>query len=158
LHWFGAVFLIPFMLVGIGLVGLAIYQALQLSNPRPNVTVNKSVVALGDELRVDWSVTGRLAKLTRFSITLEGREEATYTRGTDRTTDTSVFATITLANQSPPNIAAAGSAKVTIPADSMHSFDATHNKIVWVVRVRGEVRNWPDSDDEFPLAVAPRCR
>ena len=120
--------------------------------------MNSPVVALGDELRVDWSMKGRLAKLTRFSITLEGREEATYSRGTDRTTDTNVFATISLANQIPPNIADAGSSKVTIPADTMHSFDATHNKVVWVVRVRGEVRNWPDSDDEFPLAVAPLFR
>ena len=92
-HWFIAIFLIPFYLVGIGLIGLAFYQALQLANPRPNVTVNKSIVALGDELRVDWSMAGRVKKLSRFSITLEAREEATYTRGTDRITDTNVFAT-----------------------------------------------------------------
>ena len=40
----------------------------------------------------------------------------------------------------------------------MHSFDATHNKVVWVIRVRGEVHNWPNSDDVFPLTVAPRDR
>jgi hypothetical protein len=157
-HWFLLVFLIPFTLVGIGLVVLVIRQALRLFNPRPNVTVSKSIVALGTELRVDWSIEGRVEKLTRCSITLEAREEATYSRGTDRITDTNVFATIRLANQIPPEIAAAGSARVTIPADTMHSFDAKYNKVVWVVRVRGEVPNWPDSDDEFPVTVAPRDR
>jgi hypothetical protein len=97
-------------------------------------------------------------KLTRFTITLEAREEATYARGTDRTTDTNVFATITLANQIAPNIAVSGSEKARIPADTMHSFDATHNKVVWVIRVRGDVPNWPNSDDEFTLTVAPRDR
>lgn len=156
--WFVALFLIPFVLVGIGLVGLVIYQALKLANPRPTLTVNKSIVTLGDELRVDWSMDGRVEKLTRFSITLEAREEATYTRGTDRTTETHVFTTITLANHIPPEITRAGSATVRIPTDTMHSFDATHNKVVWVLRVRGELPNWPNSDEEFPLTVAPYSR
>ena len=158
MRWFVALFLIPFVLVGIGLVGFVIYQALQLANPRPTVTVNKPIVTLGDELRVDWSMDGRVEKLTRFSITLEAREEATYTRGTDRTTETHVFTTITLANHVPPEITRAGSAKVRIPADTMHSFDATHNKVVWVLRVRGELPKWPNSDEEFPLTVAPYSR
>jgi hypothetical protein len=157
-HWLLGLFLVPFILAGIGLVALAIHQALQLANPRPKVTVSTSIVRLGDELRVDWSLEGRVKKLTRFNIRLEASEQATYARGTDRTTDTNVFATITLANQIAPNIAVAGSAKARIPADTMHSFDATHNKVVWVIRVRGEVPNWPDSDDEFPLTVAPRDR
>jgi hypothetical protein len=156
--WFLALFLVPFVVVGVGLVVLAVRQALQLSNPRPIVTVNKPIVALGDELRVDWSMKGRVGKLSRFSIALEAREEATYMRGTDRKTDTNIFATIPLANQTPPQIAGAGSASVKIPADTMHSFDATYNKIVWVVRVRGEVPSWPDSDDEFPFTVGPRGR
>jgi hypothetical protein len=122
------------------------------------VTVSKAIVALGDELRVDWSMEGRLEKLRRFTITLEAREEATDIRGTDRTTHTNVFAAITLVNQISPGIAGVGSARVMIPADTMHSFDATHNKVVWLVRVRGEAPNWPDSDDEFPLTVAPRDR
>jgi hypothetical protein len=157
-HWFLALFLVPFIVLGVGLVALAIHQALQLSNPRPKVTASKSIVALGTDLRLDWSIEGRVNKLTRFSIALEAREEATYSRGTDRITDTQVFATIPLANQITPKIAVAGSAHVTIPADTMHSFDASHNRVVWVVRVRGEVPNWPDSDDEFPLTVAPRER
>jgi hypothetical protein len=97
-------------------------------------------------------------KLRRLSITLEGREEATYRRGTTSHTDKQVFATFDLVEQVAPVSAVGGSAKVTIPARSMHSFEAPNNKIVWRVRVRGDIRNWPDSDDEFPLSVAPRDR
>ncbi len=132
------------------------YQALQLTNPLPTVTVNKAVVALGTELRVNWSIEGRVQRLAHWNLTLEAREEATYIRGTDSTTDTRVFATFPLADQRPPEIARAGSASVKIPADTMHSFEAANNKVVWLIRVHGEVRNWPNSDDEFPLTVAPR--
>jgi len=157
-QWFLALFLVPFTLVGILLVVLTAGQALRLSNPRPSVTVNTTIVTLGEELRVDWTLAGRVAKLTCFSITLEGREEATHSRGDDTVTDTSVFEAIELANQVSPSVARAGSARVKIPADTMHSFTAAHNKIVWALRVRGDIRQWPNSDDEFPLTVAPRDR
>jgi hypothetical protein len=157
-QWFLALFLVPFVLVGILVVVLTIGQALRLSNPWPTVTVNKTIVTLGEELRVDWTLVGRVARLTCFRITLEGREEATYRRGTDTVTDTNIFESIELANQINPGVARAGSARVKIPADTMHSFTAAHNKIVWALRVRGDIRHWPNSDDEFPLIVAPRDR
>jgi hypothetical protein len=155
ISWF-ALFFVPFILVGIGLLGAVIYKTLQLFNPRPNLTVSNSTVALGEELLVNWSMEGRIGKLTRFSITVEGSETATYTRGTRTDSSTSVFATIPLANQIPPGITATGGAKARIPADTMHSFNASRNKVLWVVRVRGEMANWPDIHDDFPLTVTPR--
>jgi hypothetical protein len=155
---FLALFLTPFVLIGIVLIVVAVTQALRLSNPRPTVTVSTPAVALGDQLGIDWTLDGRVAKLTRLTITLEGREEATYRRGTDTQTDTHLFAAIPIASQQGPDIAAIGSARVTIPAGTMHSFQSAHNKIVWAIRVRGEVPKWPDSDDEFPIAVSPGAR
>jgi len=156
--WFFAIFLTPFIIAGIVLVVLSFRQALEMSNPRAIVTVNRSVVALGDDLRVEWSMEGSVRRLTGMRITLEAREEATYTRGTDRVTEKNVFTTIVVANQTAPAIAGTGSATVRIPADSMHSFTARHNQVKWALRVRSEVSRWPDSDDEFPLTVAPRYR
>jgi hypothetical protein len=156
--WFVAIFLTPFLIAGVVLVVLAIRQAFEMSNPRPIVRVNRSVVALGDDLRVDWSMDGQVKRLASVSITLEGREEATYTRGTDRVTEKNVFATIVVANQTAPAITGNGSVTVKIPADSMHSFTARHNRVKWVLRIRAEVPRWPDSDDEFLLTVAPRYR
>ncbi|MCZ7648655.1 MAG: hypothetical protein M5U26_25920 [Planctomycetota bacterium] len=50
------------------------------------------------------------------------------------------------------------SATVTLPADAMHSFSAEHNKIVWKLRVQGDIERWPDFDREFPLRVAARTQ
>lgn len=154
--WLTTLFLIPFVLVGLFLIVLAVHQALSLSNPKPNVTVSKPNVPPGEELEVTWSIDGRSDKLRRFSIDLEGREEATYRRGTTTSTDREVFATIGVVEQITPAIRGAGSARVTIPAPTMHSFAAPNNKIIWVLRARGEIPNWPDSDEEFPLTVVPQ--
>jgi hypothetical protein len=91
-----------------------------------------------------------------LSIELEGREEATYRRGTSSVTDREVFASFGVVEQLAPAIQAIGKGRVTIPARTMHSFDAPNNKIVWVLHVRGEIPSWPDSDDEFPLTVVPQ--
>ena len=37
----------------------------------------------------------------------------------------------------------------------MHTFAAPHNKVVWCLKVRGEIPRWPDVDEEFPLEVLP---
>jgi hypothetical protein len=153
--WLTTLFLIPFVLVGLFVIGLAVQQALAMSNPLPRVTVSSSSVALGDEIEVSWSIDGRLEKLRRFAIDLEGREEATYRRGTTTSTDREVFAALAVVEQISPAIQGAGSARVTIPRDSMHSFEAPNNKITWVLRARGEIPSWPDSDEEFQLTVAP---
>ncbi len=63
-QWFIALFLIPFILIGIGLVALAIRQALQLSNPRPKVTVSKSRFLLAKERR---SVTAAECRARKIS-------------------------------------------------------------------------------------------
>lgn len=156
--WVAGTFVTPFVLVGVVLVVLVVHMGLSYFSPRPVLTVNSPVVPLGGEVRLRWAVDGRVEKLRRFSITLEGREEATFRRGTDTKTDKSVFARWTLVDQPSPVAMHGGSTRVVIPADTMHSFEAPHNKIVWVLRVVGDVVNWPDSEDEFRLTVAPRAR
>jgi hypothetical protein len=37
----------------------------------------------------------------------------------------------------------------------MHSFSTQHNKIVWSIRVKGEIARWPDLNEEFALTVLP---
>jgi hypothetical protein len=153
-----SLFLLPFVAVGLLLIGLVARQGMKLVNPIPILTVNTPTVALGDELKVTWAIDGRVEKLTRLSIDLVGREEATYRRGTDTVTDTEEFVALRVAEQLPPEITPAGSARVTVPADTMHSFTASNNKVNWILRVRGEIPSWPDSEDVFPVTVTPRGR
>jgi hypothetical protein len=96
---------------------------------------------------------GSTQRLRRFQVLLEGREEATYRRGTDTHTDKAVFASISLADTGDPGGFATGAGQAQVPRDTMHSFATKNNKIVWCLRVKGEIPRWPDIDDEFPFTV-----
>ena len=48
-----------------------------------------------------------------------------------------------------------GSARVTIPEDTMHSFEFGNTKVVWSLKVTGDVPSWPDVDEEFDFVVRP---
>jgi hypothetical protein len=153
--WFLTVFLIPFVLVGFALVGLVGSTVLALANPRPRVTVTSGRPRLGEALHLEWQFTGRSARLNRLRIFLEGREEATYRRGTDTITDTEVFATFDLVTTRNDWEIPRGSVELTIPADTMHSFEAVSNKIIWEIKVEGAIDRWPDVNQNFPIQVQP---
>jgi hypothetical protein len=153
--WFLALFLTPFVVVGLVLVGAFVSQVLALSNPVPRITLNRRVLRPGERLEVDWQMRGRVQALRRLRLSLEGREEATYRRGTDTRTDREVFATVDLLDTGDLATMAAGRVARDLPARLMHSFAAKNNKIVWALRVRGEIPRWPDVDEEFVVTIAP---
>jgi hypothetical protein len=37
----------------------------------------------------------------------------------------------------------------------MHSFDASNNKIQWYLKVKGDIKKWPDVSNEFAVTVLP---
>ena len=37
----------------------------------------------------------------------------------------------------------------------MHSFEADSNKIIWEIKVEGEIARWPDVSQNFPITVDP---
>ena len=67
-----------------------------------------------------------------------------------------MFKTIHVATLTTKGDIQGGQMKVQIPADTMHSFEAPSNKIIWSVHVKGEIPKWPDVDDEYALQVVPR--
>ena len=46
-----------------------------------------------------------------------------------------------------------GSAELTVPTGTMHSFDATSNKIAWTLKIAGDIPKWPDIDDDYDFYV-----
>lgn len=154
-EWFLTIFLIPFVLIGLVALGIAVYQFLALFNPRPTLVVSARSVPLGGSIDVQWKLSGDARKLKRFRIVLEGRETARYRRGTSTYTDKSVFATITVVEVRTAWDIRTGRAAVTVPADTMHSFASDNNTIVWHLRAQGEVPLWPDINDEYVFEVRP---
>ena len=155
-EWFGRIFLGIFVVIG-GALGVGvIYSFLALFNPRPVLTASAPAVPLGGTLDVRWRFTGNVRRLVHLAITLEAHEEATYRRGTTTTTDKNVFAILPLIETADRAQINGGSAKVTIPGDLIHTFTAMNNKIVWTLRLAGDIPKWPDVSAEFPITVLPR--
>jgi hypothetical protein len=154
-EWFLGLFLVPFVLIGLGMIGAVGYFFLSIFNPRPRITVIPGIPHLGDSVRFEWELSGRTEVLKDLRLSVTGQEEATYTRGTRTSTDRNVFADIEITRLSSTREMVSGSAQVSIPADSMHSFSSQHNKIVWSIRVQGEIARWPDLNEEFALTVLP---
>jgi len=142
-------------LIGLVMIGAVGYCFLALFNPRPTLRMTPGAVPLGGQLQVDWEFSGRTHALQRVRIRLEGREEATYRRGTTTSTDRNVFARLELANVSARGEMRSGTRMVIIPAGLMHSFASDNNRIVWSLHAEGEIAMWPDVNEEFPLRVLP---
>ena len=79
-----------------------------------------------------------------------------YRRGTDTHTDTNVFHRATLREVGDSMGVARGTASIRIPDDTMHTFTANNNKIVWTIKMKGDINRWPDIEESFDLTVTPR--
>ncbi len=151
-------FILPFVLVGLLLLVGVPYQILALFNPRPRLELAPGRVVLGGTHELSWSFRGRAGRIRRLKITLEGAEEADYRQGDDTRSDRETFAThklVDVVRGGPAGSPARGTALLSLPADTMHSFDGSDHRIVWKLKVHGEVAGWPDVSEELPLAVHP---
>ena len=152
-EWFLAVFLTPFVLIGLFLLFSVFHGFLALFNPRPRLTLHSGQLCVGEAADLEWEFSGAAGRIRRLRIYLEGREEAIYTRGTDTVTDKNVFATVELVNKQG---AEPGRARVEIPSNTMHSFKSDHNKIIWEIHVNGDIGFWSDVAESFELEVLPK--
>lgn len=83
LNWFMTIVMIPFVVVGAAAIGAVVYFALALFNPQLILTVNREAVPLGGTLDLAWNMIGKAHRMRQLSVFLEGREYATYRRGTN---------------------------------------------------------------------------
>jgi len=158
--WFVAIFLI----FGLLIVWGAVHAFLALFNPKVMITMNPAAAQLGQMLGIRWEILGRTQNISALVITLEGREKASYRRGTDTVTVTSVFEKIVLLdtpdvrllpNDSLAGRGLAGTVEITIPDASMHTFRASNNQVCWVLKLNATIPKWPDINEEFDVHVLP---
>ncbi|MEX0655761.1 MAG: DUF3592 domain-containing protein [Phycisphaeraceae bacterium] len=149
---FGSVF----VLVGLGVVGGAVYQGMRLFNPTCELQVTRRAFRLGEPLAVRWQIRGPVDRLQDLAVTLEGREEAEYTHGTRTSTDKHTFARLVLAEVTDAAQIRHGDAVIDLPERTMPSLNAGHNRIIWTLRAHGSIRRWPDMDQSFALTLLPR--
>jgi hypothetical protein len=152
--FFLTIFLVPFVLVGLALIFGIFYTLLAAFNPRPSLMLSASTVPLGGSATLSWTFTGRVSRMTGLKVFLEGIEEARYRRGTRTHTDRETFAKIPVF-ESPGGVAHSGSAEVRVPADTMHSFSGGNNRIIWTLKLSGEIPKWPDVTESVEIEVTP---
>jgi hypothetical protein len=152
---FPLLFMIPFVLVGLGLLLGMVYFFLALFNPRPDVTLTPGYLPLGGTVVLGWSFRGNTSRIQKLTITLRGEEKATYRRGTDTVTDTSCFEKNVLVETTVRTEVRRGEVSFAIPEFTAPSFDGSNNKIRWHIRVDGDIPRWPDVGEDFELTVAP---
>lgn len=149
------IFIIPFVLVGLALLVGIPHQFLALFNPRPRVELTPGRMVLGGRNELSWSFRGRPGRIRRLKMTLEGVEEADYRQGTTTRTDKETFATLDLVDETSPVAIPRGRVTISVPADTMHSFEAPDNRIVWKLALHGEIARWPDVSEEMKVVVEP---
>jgi hypothetical protein len=148
-------FLVPFVVIGLGMIGFVFYQFLAMFNPRPTLRLRPASIPLGQAAELQWAFTGRTGLIHRLSVTLRGREEATYRRGTNTVTDKSTFYEMELYSTADWVEMTSGRVGFVMPQDTMHSFRAQNNKIIWEIAVHGTIERWPDVKESFEIEVAP---
>jgi hypothetical protein len=154
--WFLTLFMIPFVLIGLAVIGAFFYQLLALANPVPRLTLPGGMPRAGEPFEVTWELTGRVSRVNRLVVSLWGVESATYRRGTDTATSREVFFESVLAEAVDLSDIRAGRATVELPEDLIPTLTLPNNAILYQIRVKGEVPLWPDLSDEYDVTLLPR--
>lgn len=154
-----------FMLIIFGAVGLGLgifalrpfVTRLQIADPQ--LTVSKEHLRVGETFTLHYRQEfKRSADVQQIAIALILREVARYQVGTDTRTVTHDH--VVEQQRYGARRYDAGQAfelelDLQIPTDSMHTFSATNNKLIWNIVVRVEASGWPDLAETYELQVLP---
>lgn len=153
---FGGVFglfMIPFVLVGIGLAIGALYSFAALFGPRYEIQLGEAELAPGQATSILWRRAGGRGQPRDFALLLVGREEATWSEGSSNSTARSVFHEQVLFETTVPLAMEQGRVELRIPDDGVPSFRGRHNKLCWLLCLRASVPRLPDLRDEREITV-----
>ena len=152
-EWFLAIFITPFVLIGLCLIVGVIYTLATQFNPKPVLTLTPGTPTLGQALSVEWKIRSGAYRLRRLRLLLLGKEKATYRRGTNTSTDTETFYRRVLAESSHGLEMIQGEGRIELPVDLCPTLDLGNNEIEWSLRVEGEIARWPDVGDEYTITI-----
>ena len=156
--WFLTLFCIPFVLVGFGTIAAVVYHFLGLFNPRPILEISSATIPLGGAAELRWRMSGKVGRISELTVKLKGIEQATYRRGTKTHTDKRTFYEMELYRTTHTSDIASGQVGFAIPHETMHTFEAANNKILWSLELHGDIKRWPDVKESFPIEIVPQGR
>jgi hypothetical protein len=157
--WFQTLFLIPFALIGLGLIVAIVRQVLIGTGAGPTIVeISGHPLYPGRQYELFISQTGRL-KLEILEVLLVCEEEATYRQGTDTRTATRRVCQRRILRREAPAVRPGEPLELTatldVPAGAMHSFRADHNRVHWRLIIQGKAPRRSGFERSFRLNVNP---
>lgn len=126
---------------------------------KPDIQISNTNLRSGEEFTLSYQQGFKSAvEVKRLAVQLVLRELATYRQGTDTVTVThdhliQNFEFTDRPFQSGETFSQAF--RWAIPRGAIHSFEASRNRLRWLIKVKVEMKSWPDFDEEFGLTVIP---
>jgi hypothetical protein len=152
-----ALFLIPFIGVGLFLLVLAVQAFSRLFAPPVEVRLDPSLLRLGARVPFTWRLGG--SGVRKLTIRLIGREEATYQQGTRTATDKSDFHRSILFDSSDKLSLTEGRGELVLPdTAAAPTFTGQKNLLSWELAFDGDIPWRADVDDRFALPVRGPAR
>lgn len=157
--WFLTCFVMPFLVVGLGLIAYFFRRLLLTTGIGPTILeVSDHPIQPGRKYQIFLSQAGRL-KFESLEVLLVCEEEATYRHGTDTRTETRrVYAQPILQRERfevHRGLPFTAECEWALPVGAMHSFKSPHNEISWRLLVRGRLSGWPGFERSFRIIVCP---
>jgi hypothetical protein len=155
--WCRTAFLVPFVLIGLGMIAAVFWAGVRLG---ASLLVGKVRVEISDHpLRAGRTYEfiveqNGVLRLNRVRLTLTCTESATYTAEKSTPTDTKEVMKEEVAQaDAMPSDGLYGT--LAVPGGGMHSFATPHNEITWKLHVRGRVAGVLPYADEYLVIVLP---
>lgn len=157
--WVLTIFMVPFVLVGVGLIFWFFRQLLVTTGVGPTLLeISDHPLRPDREYRLFLSQSGRL-RINSLAVFLVCEEEVRYRQGTDTRTESRVVYEQQVYLREGFEIQRGAPLEVQceprVPLGAMHSFKSDNNEVNWKFVVRGDVAGWPDFSRAFPVIVHP---
>lgn len=159
-QWLPTLVMIPFLLVGIGLIVFFLRQLMITTGIGPTLLeISDHPLRPGETYRLFISQAGRL-RINALAVLLVCEEHVQYRQGTDTRTETRCVHRQEIYDRKGFEIRRSEPLEVecdfTVPSDMMHSFKSGNNEVRWSLQVKGDVAGWPDYTRMFHVIVHPR--
>lgn len=151
--------LVPFWGVAGWSIWFLVRQMTSLTLLGPTIVeIARHSLQPGQSCEVYLSQSGHI-QLRRFALRLVCEEEATYQQGTDIRVERHRVVDMPLREESrvvlEPGQPFEFKTNCTIPVTAMHSFQSSHNRVLWSLRVQASPDGGKPFERSFPIIVYP---
>jgi len=152
-EWFATLFLIPFVAIGLLLLGLLITHIISGFTPRPQIRIEPACPQLNRRVTVFWKKADRQV-VQKLTITAEGKMTFYRRNSSDSERIEQKFWDCELLITEDPVRMASGQGDIQLPARAPNFPDRVDRpQIVWLIRVNVKTPNRPEAVWEYYIPV-----